>query len=77
MMDEIIDPEVTVRIIGNQWYWSYEFGAQGWIDQANRGLINYWIKYLIDLVMQGPIGIDLGWSYGCKSYKAIANVPIG
>ena|SRR5688572_24116338 len=26
MMDEIIDPEVTVRIIGNQWYWSYEYG---------------------------------------------------
>jgi cytochrome c oxidase subunit 2 len=25
MMDEIIDPELTVKAIGNQWYWSYEY----------------------------------------------------
>lgn len=24
-MDEIIDPLLTVKIIGHQWYWSYEF----------------------------------------------------
>ena len=24
-MDEIIDPFITIKIIGNQWYWSYEY----------------------------------------------------
>ncbi len=24
MIDEILDPELTVKAIGNQWYWSYE-----------------------------------------------------
>nr|NP_803513.1 cytochrome c oxidase subunit 2 [Monoblepharella sp. JEL15]AAO64958.1 cytochrome c oxidase subunit 2 [Monoblepharella sp. JEL15] len=25
LMDEIIEPQVTVKAIGNQWYWSYEY----------------------------------------------------
>nr|WAO28623.1 cytochrome c oxidase subunit II [Goniodes dissimilis] len=25
MLDEIIDPFVTLKVIGHQWYWSYEF----------------------------------------------------
>lgn len=24
-MDEVIDPELTIKVIGHQWYWSYEF----------------------------------------------------
>jgi cytochrome c oxidase subunit 2 len=24
-LDEIIDPDVTLKIIGHQWYWSYEY----------------------------------------------------
>ena|SRR6478735_3447443 len=23
LMDELIDPEITVRVVGSQWYWSY------------------------------------------------------
>jgi len=26
LMDETVDPELTVRAIGHQWYWSYEYG---------------------------------------------------
>nr|BDC91879.1 cytochrome c oxidase subunit II [Notomastus sp. GK-2021] len=26
MMDELRDPQVTVKAIGHQWYWSYEYG---------------------------------------------------
>jgi len=26
LMDEILDPEVTVKILGSQWFWSYEYG---------------------------------------------------
>lgn len=25
LMDEIIEPQLTVKAIGNQWYWSYEY----------------------------------------------------
>jgi len=24
-MDELIDPTITLKVIGNQWYWSYEY----------------------------------------------------
>jgi cytochrome c oxidase subunit 2 len=26
LMDETVDPELTVRAVGHQWYWSYEYG---------------------------------------------------
>jgi cytochrome c oxidase subunit 2 len=25
-MDEVIDPSLTIKAIGHQWYWSYEYG---------------------------------------------------
>lgn len=25
MMDEILDSEITIKAIGNQWYWNYEY----------------------------------------------------
>lgn len=25
LMDELIDPELTIKVVGNQWYWSYEY----------------------------------------------------
>jgi cytochrome c oxidase subunit 2 len=25
MIDEILDAEITIKAIGNQWYWSYEY----------------------------------------------------
>jgi cytochrome c oxidase subunit 2 len=27
-MDEVIDPTVTLKVIGHQWYWSYEYSDQ-------------------------------------------------
>lgn len=38
-MDEIIDPVLTVKVIGHQWYWSYEYSDYS-IVYANR-LIDY------------------------------------
>jgi len=26
MMDEILDPEITIKVKGNQWYWNYSYG---------------------------------------------------
>lgn len=28
IMDEILDAEITIKAIGNQWYWSYEYSDQ-------------------------------------------------
>lgn len=28
-IDEVIDPCVTIKVIGHQWYWSYEYGDTG------------------------------------------------
>ena len=25
LMDEVIDPGVTIKVVGHQWYWSYEY----------------------------------------------------
>ena len=35
-MDEILDPSLTFKIIGHQWYWSYEFSDYGlWDDNLS------------------------------------------
>nr|QWK45002.1 cytochrome oxidase subunit II [Analipus japonicus] len=28
-MEEIIDPSITIKVVGHQWYWSYEFSDYG------------------------------------------------
>jgi heme/copper-type cytochrome/quinol oxidase subunit 2 len=35
-MDEIIDPVITIKIIGHQWYWSYEYS-----DEYNTQELNF------------------------------------
>ena len=24
-LDEVLDPSITIKVVGHQWYWSYEF----------------------------------------------------
>lgn len=31
LMDEVIDPQITIKVIGRQWYWTYEYS-----DYANQ-----------------------------------------
>lgn len=38
LIDEVIDPAITIKVIGHQWYWSYEYSD--YIDQ-NGKTINY------------------------------------
>jgi cytochrome c oxidase subunit 1 len=38
-MDEIIDPVLTIKIIGHQWYWSYEYADFNRIDIDFRKVI--------------------------------------
>ena len=41
-MDDIIDPEITLKTIGHQWYWSYEYS-----DYVNLGLKISFDSYMI------------------------------
>lgn len=34
-MDEIIDPIITLKIIGHQWYWSYEYANSSELNSLN------------------------------------------
>jgi cytochrome c oxidase subunit 2 len=36
-IDEVIDPAVTIKVVGHQWYWSYEYSD----FEAQLGTINF------------------------------------
>jgi cytochrome c oxidase subunit 2 len=36
-LDEIVNPSITVKIVGHQWYWSYEYSDFA----TTKGLLNY------------------------------------
>ena len=40
IQDEIIDPEITIKVIGNQWYWSYEYTDYDNIKEFDSFKIN-------------------------------------
>ena len=37
-MDELIDPKITLKVIGHQWYWSYEYSDMTKKSLADDGL---------------------------------------
>jgi len=37
-MDEVIYPELTIKVIGRQWYWTYEY-SDNTITQAKKGVL--------------------------------------
>lgn len=34
-LDDLVDPSLTVKIVGHQWYWSYEFSDNKFLDAAH------------------------------------------
>nr|BBF98325.1 cytochrome c oxidase subunit 2 [Goniomonas avonlea] len=42
-MDEVIDPAVTLKVIGRQWYWSYEYGDFLTVDNTPVAFDSYMI----------------------------------
>lgn len=47
-MDEIVNPTTTVKAIGHQWYWSYEYG-----DFDNFGFDSYIVN--TDQLLEGQL----------------------
>ena len=42
-MDEVIDPAVTVKVIGHQWYWSYEYSDYNSLDDESLAFDSYMV----------------------------------
>jgi len=38
-LDESIDPSITIKVVGHQWYWSYEYSDYATLDTA--GSLNF------------------------------------
>lgn len=42
-MDEVVDPAVTVKAIGHQWYWSYEYSDYNQSDEESLAFDSYMV----------------------------------
>lgn len=43
-IDEVIDPSITIKVVGHQWYWSYEYGDYSNAKSENFGFDSYMIS---------------------------------
>lgn len=43
LMDEVIDPAITIKVIGHQWYWSYEYSDYTTLDGKDIEYDSYMI----------------------------------
>lgn len=62
--DELIDPDMTLKVIGHQWYWSYEYSDYNLIDPSSElGFDSYiksnWINLLSDPVLVLPVRTNI------------------
>lgn len=62
--EDILNPKLSVKVIGNQWYWSYEFN--NWINfkiQNDDTLIdkNIYMSYAFNSVIVDTDNLDLGF----------------
>eukprot|EP00850_Spirogloea_muscicola_P025314 SM002745S10002 [mRNA] locus=s2745:207:1180:+ [translate_table: standard] len=42
-MDEVVDPAITIKAIGHQWYWSYEYSDYNISDEQSLAFDSYMI----------------------------------
>lgn len=42
-LDEVVDPAVTIKTIGHQWYWSYEYSDYNQMDDQTIAFDSYMI----------------------------------
>lgn len=54
-LDELINPEITLKIVGHQWYWSYEYSDSFTSDIEKNGF--GFDSYLIAENDLAPIGV--------------------
>jgi len=56
-LDEIVDPSVTIKCIGRQWYWSYEYSDYVAHSSLSEGSTIIFDSYLLqdDLLAEGQL----------------------
>ena len=65
-MDEVIDPSLTIKVVGHQWYWSYEcsdFEISPKAQKENLELVNETqttLKHWVDLISDCRVEADAG-----------------
>ena len=42
-LDEILDPQITLKIVGHQWYWSYEY-SDNYTNKGSGSIITQQIE---------------------------------
>jgi cytochrome c oxidase subunit 2 len=42
-MDEVVDPSITIKAVGHQWYWSYEYSDYNTSDEDSLSFDSYMI----------------------------------
>ena len=42
-MDEVVDPAITIKAIGHQWYWSYEYSDYNSSDEQSLAFDSYMV----------------------------------
>lgn len=50
-MDEMLDPSLTLKVIGHQWYWSYEYSDYTSFDEANALNFDSYMLPLEDITL--------------------------
>lgn len=43
LMDEVIDPAITIKVVGHQWYWSYEYSDYATLEGKTIQFDSYMI----------------------------------
>jgi len=58
-MEELVNPALTVKITGHQWYWSYEYTAMLYKGAERYAVNDQFDSYLVDLANLGPLDLRL------------------
>ncbi len=54
-LDDLVDPSITVKIVGHQWYWSYEISDHNLLDYSHK---NFVLKASPDEVWERPTHLN-------------------
>jgi len=55
-LDDLVDPALTLKIIGHQWYWSYEYGGS-LVDEKGKNLIDISLAFDSYLLSTKDMGL--------------------
>ena len=71
-MDEITDPAITLKVIGHQWYWTYEYSDYSTDDDQSFIFDSYIVwKMTSNLVNFAYLKLTTGLFYPSKHIRVL------